>query len=66
MRNLLLKQEVEQACAIGSMILSAIFGLSSARIVNQLQKFCEDLQEYSSTREAQEFLDSVSSRMSSR
>jgi transcriptional regulator with XRE-family HTH domain len=66
MRNLLLRQEVEQACAIGSMVLSVIFGLSSARIVNQLQKFCEDLQEHSSTREAQEFLDSVSSRMSSR
>lgn len=66
MRDLLLRQEIEQACAIGSRILPAIFSLSSARIVNQLQKFCEDLQAYSSTRAANEFLDSVGAQMTSR
>lgn len=66
MRDLLLRQEVEQACAIGSMALPAIFSLSSVRIVNQLQKFCEDLQEYSSTRAAHEFLDSVGAQIASR
>jgi hypothetical protein len=66
MRNLLLRQEVEQACAIGSMVLSTIFSLSSVRIVNQLQKLCEDLQGYSSARAANEFLDSVGAQMTSR
>lgn len=66
MRDLLLTQEVEQACAVGSMVLPAIFSLSSARIVNQLQRFCEDLQGYSSTQVADEFLDSVGAQMKSR
>ncbi len=63
MRDLLLKRDIEQACAIGSMVLPAIFSLSSARIVNQLQKFCEDLQGYSSTQVASEFLDAVSAEI---
>jgi transcriptional regulator with XRE-family HTH domain len=63
MRDLLLRNEIEQACAIGCMVLPAIFGLSSARIVNQLQKFCEDLQGYPRARAANEFLDSVGARM---
>lgn len=66
MRNLLLRQEIEQACAIGRMVLPAIFSLSSARIVNQLQNFCEDLQGYPSTQAASEFLDSVSAQMVSK
>jgi hypothetical protein len=66
MRDLLLRHEIEQACAIGCMVLPAIFSLSSARIVNQLQKFCEDLQGYPSTRAASEFLDSVGTQMTSR
>jgi hypothetical protein len=66
MCNLLLKKEVEQACAIGSVALTAIFGLSSARIVNQLQKFCVNLQLYSSTRVATDFLDSVGTRIANR
>jgi transcriptional regulator with XRE-family HTH domain len=66
MRDLLLRHEIEQACAIGCMVLPAIFSLSSARIVNQLQKFCEDLQGYPSTRAANEFLDSVGAQMTSR
>jgi transcriptional regulator with XRE-family HTH domain len=66
MRDLLLRHEIEQACAIGCMVLPAIFSLSSARIVNQLQKFCEDLQGYPSTRAANEFLDSVGTQMTSR
>jgi transcriptional regulator with XRE-family HTH domain len=66
MRNLLLKQEIEEACAIGSMVLPEIFSLSSARIVNQLQKFCEDLQGYSNARAVSEFLDSVDTEMANR
>jgi hypothetical protein len=49
--------------AIGSMVLPAIFSLSSARIVNQLQKFCEDLQRYPSTQAANDFLDRVGIQM---
>jgi hypothetical protein len=37
MRNLLLRREIEQACAIGCMAVPVIFSLSSARIVNQFQ-----------------------------
>jgi hypothetical protein len=66
MRDLLLRREIEQACAIGFMVAPAIFSLSSARIVNQFQKFCEDLQGYPSTRTANEFLDSVDVQMTSR
>ncbi|MGH8602303.1 MAG: hypothetical protein ACREXR_05855 [Gammaproteobacteria bacterium] len=66
MRDLLLRQEVEHACAIGSAVLSTIFSLSSVRIVNQLQKFCEDLQRYSSTSVAAAFLDGVGAHMESR
>lgn len=66
MRDLFLRHEIEQACAIGSMVLPTIFSLSSARIVNQFQKFCQDLQGYPSTRAANDFLDSVSTQITSR
>lgn len=66
MRDLLLRHEIEQACTIGRMVLTAIFSLSSARIVNQLQRFCEDLQRYPSAQVANDFLDSVGARMTSR
>jgi transcriptional regulator with XRE-family HTH domain len=65
-RDLLLRHEIEQACTIGSTILPAIFSMSSARIVNQLQKLCEDLQRYPSIRAANEFLDSVGAQMINR
>jgi transcriptional regulator with XRE-family HTH domain len=66
MRNLLLEQEVEHACVIGSATLTAVFSLSSARIMNQLQRFCADLQVHSSARAATNFLDSMGARMVSR
>lgn len=59
MRDLLLRQEIEQACAVGNAVLDVIFSLSSVRIVNQLQRFCEDLRRYPG-RTTSEFLDSVS------
>ena len=66
MRGLLLRREVGQACAIGSRVLPVIFSLSSPRIVNELQKFCEGLREYPSSRAANEFLDSVRAHLTSR
>jgi len=66
MRDLLLRREIEQACTIGRIVLPAIFNLSSARIVNQLQKFCEDLQRYPSAQAANEFLDGVGAQMATR
>ncbi len=66
MRELLLRREIEQACAIGNMVLIAALSLSSARVVNQFQRFCEDLQRYSSTSTASEFLDSVGTQIADR
>jgi hypothetical protein len=66
MRGLLLRREVDQACAVGSMALPVMFGLSSARIVNELQKFCEDLRGYPRTAAANEFLDTVAAHMTSK
>ncbi|MGH3853101.1 MAG: hypothetical protein ACRDR6_06305 [Pseudonocardiaceae bacterium] len=64
MRDLLLRQEIEQACAIGDMVLPVILILSSARVVNQFQKFREDLQEYSGAPIAGEFLDRTGTQIS--
>ena len=66
MRGLLLRREVDQACAVGSMALPVMFSLSSARIVNELQKFCEDLRDYPRTAAANEFLDTVAAHMTSK
>jgi hypothetical protein len=63
MRLLLLKREVNQACTVGNMVLPTIFSLSSARVVNELQKFCEDLRGYPSAQAASEFLDTVAAHM---
>jgi hypothetical protein len=63
MRLLLLKREVNQACTVGNMVLPTIFSLSSARVVNELQKFCEDLRGYPSTQAASEFPDTVAAHM---
>jgi transcriptional regulator with XRE-family HTH domain len=63
MRGRLLGREIEQACTIGNMALPAILRLSSARVVNQFQRFREDLQEYSSMPIVDEFLGSVRAQM---
>lgn len=63
MRDLLLRHELERACAVGGMALPAILTLSSARIMNQFQRFCEDLQGYSRAPVVSDFLSSVEAHM---
>lgn len=58
-RNLLRRGEVDHACAVGGTLLPAVFGLSSSRILNQLQRFSEELQPYSGLPAARQFLDAA-------
>lgn len=58
-RNLLRRGEVDHACAVGGTLMPGVFGLSSSRILNQLQRFCDELQPYSGLPAPQQFLDAV-------
>jgi hypothetical protein len=59
MRNLLRRGEVDHSCTVGSNLIPGVFQLSSARTLNQLQRFCDELQPHSHQPAARAFLEAA-------